>query len=105
MSTYYIIDTTVIKGGKNPVMLFESVNGVVNHLESMCKRKFGQTRREYMNVCESLGHSADEPTGRAFFEQMEQYFTVGVVRSDSRPIKCNIFEADKYARLRDVHGD
>ena len=105
MSKYYIIDTTVKKGGKNPVLIFESVPGVLTHLEGMCKRQLGLSRKDYMFNCESLGHGGDEQTGRAFFEQMEQYFTIGIVRSDSKPIKCNIFEANKSALTKDVHGD
>lgn len=105
MSKYYIIDTTVKKGGKNPVLLFESVDGVVKHLEGMCQRQLGLSRTAYMLNCEGLGHGGDERTGRAFFEQMEQYFTIGIVRSDSKPIKCNIFEANKSALTKDVHGD
>lgn len=105
MSKYYIIDTTVKKGGKNPVIIFENVPSVINHLEGMCKRQLGMSRRDYMLNCESLGHGVDEPTGRAFFEQMEQYFTIGLLRSDSKPIKCNIFEANTSALTKDVHGD
>jgi hypothetical protein len=105
MSKYYVIDTTVKKGGKNPVLLFENVPSVVKHLEGMCQRQLGQTRKQYMLNVESIGHGGDEQTGRAFFEQMEQYFTMGIVRSDSRPIKCNIFEANASALTKDVHGD
>lgn len=105
MSKYYIIDTTVKQNGKNPVVMFESINATIKHLEGMCKRQLGQTRKDYMLNCESLGHGGDEQTGRAFFDQMEQYFTIGVVRSDSKPIKCNIFEADKFFKVKDVHGD
>jgi hypothetical protein len=105
MSKYYIIDTTLQKGGKNPVLIFESVPSTVRYLEGMCQRQFGRTRKQHMQHCEDLGFGGDEPTGRAFFEQMEQYFTVGIVRSDSKPIKCNIFEANTSALTKDVHGD
>ena len=105
MSKYYIIDTTVKKGGKNPVLLFENVPSVVKHLEGMCQRQHRQSRRDYMLAVESIGHGGDEPTGRAFYEQMEQYFTMGIVRSDSRPIRCNIFEANASALTKDVSGD
>jgi hypothetical protein len=105
MSTYYIIDTTVKTDGKNPVLFFTEIPSVISHLEKMCRRQLGQTRGDYMLNCESLGHGGDEQTGRAFYDQMEQYFTVGIVRNDSKPIKCNIFEANTNFRLRDVHGD
>jgi hypothetical protein len=36
---------------------------------------------------------------------MEQYFNIGVIRKDSSPVKCNIFEADRFIRSKDVHGN
>lgn len=105
MSKYYVIDTTQKKGGKNPVLIFESIPSTVQHLEGMCQRQFGRTRKQHMQHCEDLGFGGDEQTGRAFFEQMEQYFTVGIVRSDSKPIKCNIFEANKWAKDKSEYGD
>lgn len=105
MSKYYIVDSTVRQGNKNPVMLFESVGGTVKYLEGMCQRKFNMTRQQYMNEAETIGHSADEQTGRAFYEQMEQYFNIGVIRKDSTPIKTNIFDATAFLRGKDVHGN
>ena len=105
MSKYYIIDTTIKKNGKNPVLIFESIPETINHLEGMCQRQFKRTRKQHMQHCEDLGFGGDEQTGRAFFEQMEQYFAVGIVRSDSKPIKCNIFEAEKFSKSKEVHGD
>ena len=98
MSNFYVIDSTIRKNGKNPVLLFESVQSVVKYLEGMCQRRFGQPRPIFMSECESLGFGADEPTGRSFFDQMEQYFTIGVIRANSTPVKCNIFEAVKSYR-------
>lgn len=105
MSKYYIIDSTIKKGGKNPVVIFENIPSTINYLEGMCQRQFRQNRKQHMQHCEDLGFGGDEPSGRAFFEQMEQYFTVGIIRSDSKPIKCNIFEAEKFAKVKDAHGD
>jgi hypothetical protein len=105
MPKYYIVDSTVKQNGKNPVILFETIGGVIKHLEGMCQRHLKQTRAQYMNNAESIGHSADEPTGRAFYDQMEQYFNIGVIRNDSTPVKCNIFEADRFKRTKDVHGN
>lgn len=102
---FYIVDSTVSKNKQNPVYIFNSVEATLVHLENMCKRKFNMTRVEYMFEASQLGHSDDEPTGRAFFELMEQYFNIGVIRGDSTPIKCNIFEADRFLRLREVHGN
>jgi hypothetical protein len=105
MSKYYVVDSTKKQGTKNPVIVFESINGVVKYLEGMCQRQFGKTRVEYMNEAESIGHSADESTGRAFYDQMEQYFNIGVIRGDSTPVKTNIFEAAAFLKGKDVHGN
>jgi len=58
-----------------------------------------------MNEAESIGYSADEASGRAFYDQMEQYFNIGVIRKDSTPVKTNIFEAAAFLKGKDVHGD
>lgn len=105
MSKYYIVDSTNKQGGKNPVIIFENINSVVKYLEGMCHRQFGKTRIEYMNDVESIGHGADEATGRAFYDQMEQYFNIGVIRGNSTPVKTNIFEAAAFLRGKDVHGN
>lgn len=105
MAKYYVVDSTKKQGNKNPVIIFETIDGVVKYLEGMCQRKFNMTRQQYMNEAESIGHSADEATGRAFYDQMEQYFNVGVIRNDSSPVKTNIFEAAAFLRGKDVHGN
>jgi hypothetical protein len=105
MSKYYIVDSTKNQNGKNPVVLFETIECVVNYLDGMCHRKFQQTRKSYMENAESLGFGGDETTGRAFYEQMSQYFNIGMIRSDSVPIRCNIFEANYYGTRRSAHGD
>jgi len=105
MSKYYIVDSTIKQNGKNPVMLFDTIPGVLAHLEKMCERQFGMTRKAYMNNVESLGHGADESTGRSFYDQMEQYFNIGVIRKDSTPVKTNIYQADAFMKSKDVHGN
>lgn len=105
MSKYYVVDSTKKQGNKNPVLVFESIDGVVKYLEGMCQRHFGKTRAQYMNEAESVGHSADEATGRAFYDQMEQYFNIGVIRGNSTPVKTNIFEAAAFLKGKDVHGN
>ena len=103
--TFYIVDTTVKKDNKNPVLLFESTGALVKHLEGMCQRRFGMSRKQYMIEAESIGHSADEATGRAFYEQMEQYFNMGVIRNGKDPVKTNVFQADAFFKSKDVHGN
>ena len=105
MSKYYVVDSTINQNGKNPVVIFETIPGVIKHLEGMCQRHFRQSRKEYMIMAESVGHSADEATGRAFYDQMEQYFNIGVIRSGNTPVKTNIFEAAAFLKGKDVHGN
>ena len=105
MSKYYIVDTSKASGGKSPVLLFDTPNGVIKYLEGVCQRRFGQSRTQFMQSVNELGFGADDTDGRTFFEQMEQYFQMGVIRGDSVPVKCNIFEAEKFSKLKDVHGN
>jgi hypothetical protein len=105
MSKYYIVDSTKRQNNKNPVILFETTDGVIKYLEGMCLRKFKQNRKQYMDNVESLGFGSDDPAGRNFYEQMTQYFNAGVVRSDSNPVQCNIFDAEKFLKSKDVHGN
>jgi len=105
MSKYYVIDSTKKQGNKNPVVLFETTDGVIKYLEGMCERQFKQSRTDYMNNAESIGHSADERTGRAFYDLMEQYFNIGVIRNGNSPVKTNIFQAAEFLKGKDVHGN
>lgn len=106
MAKYYIVDSTIKTAKKqNPVMIFDSIPSVIRHLEGMCLRQFNLTRKQYMFEVESLGHGADEQTGRAFYDQMEQYFNIGVIRDGKEPVKTNIFQADSFLRDREVHGN
>lgn len=105
MANYYVVDSTIKKNGKNPVLIFSHVPDVVRQLEQMCIRRFGVTRKQYMRNVEELGHGADEQTGRAFYDQMEQYFNIGAIRADSVPVKTNIFQAEAFQRDKSVHGD
>lgn len=101
MPTYYIVDSTIRQDKKNPVMFFESLPPFIAYLETMCKRRFNQTRKEYMYRCFELGFGDDDAPGRSFYEQLEQYFDMGVVRSDSTPVRCNVFEALKGLKERE----
>lgn len=105
MSKFYIIDTSCAKGGKSPVVLFDTTDGLVTYLGSVVQRRFGQTRSQFMQSVAELGFGEDDSAGKSFFEQMEQYFNMGVIRNDSTPMKCNVFEADKFSRSHDVHGN
>ena len=105
MSKYYIVDTSKASGGKSPALIFETTDGVIKYLEGACQRRFGQSRTQFMQSVSELGFGTDDAEGRNFFEQMEQYFQMGVIRGDSVPVKCNIFDAEKFLKLKDVHGN
>lgn len=102
---YYVIDST-LKNDKNQsaVFVFKTVQEVIKQLESAVKRKFGKTRKEYMFDMESLGIGYDDGEGRNFVESLSQYFDVGVLRGD-KPIRTNIFDAARFLKEKDVHGD
>jgi len=105
MSNYYVVDDTKQKGGQSPVIMFKTVEGIVKYLEDMCQRKFGKTRQQYMYNCSELGFGDDDARGQAFCEQLEQYFNMGVIRSDSTPIRCNVFQADNFRKGKAEHGN
>ena len=102
MPTYYIVDSTIKKNKQNPVMIFNNLPALVGYLETMCKRRFNQTRAEYMFHCSELGFGEDDSAGRSFYEQLEQYFDMGIIRKDSIPVKCNIFNALKSYNERET---
>lgn len=105
MSKFYIVDTSKSQGGKSPVVLFETTSQLVGYLDGACKRNFGQSRKQFMSSVEELGFGSDDSDGRNFVEQMEQYFNIGVIRNDSTPMKCNVFDADRFSKLKDTHGN
>jgi hypothetical protein len=104
-NTYYIIDSTAKQNGKSPVILFNTTAGVITRLEEMCKKKFGKSRKDYMYSVSELGFGEDDGEGQSFFEQMEQYFNMGVIRNDSVPMKCNIFQAKQFAKGKAEYGN
>lgn len=105
MSNYYIIDTTKRQGGKAPVMVFNTTDGIIKYLEGMCERHLKQTRKQYMFAASEIGHGDDDSLGRGFVEQMEQYFNMGVIRKDSVPVRCNIFQAAQFLKIKPTQGD
>ena len=59
MNKFYIEDTTQ---RKEP-FIFESIQGLVKHLEGTVQRKFGKTRANYMQNLIDLGHGYDDREG------------------------------------------
>ena len=96
----YINDTTL-----NKVLYFDDVNQLVTHLETVCLRKFKQTRKNWMFEMSTLGHGWDDPQGANFTELMMTYFEVGTVKPDGRHVRTNIHELSRNLKYRKEMGD
>jgi hypothetical protein len=97
---YYINDTTIKKN-----VYFDDVNDVVKYLETLCVKKFNQTRKGWMFEMSTLGHGWDDPQGANFTELMTEYFDVGVFRDDNRHVRTNIHELRRNMKYRNEMGD
>jgi hypothetical protein len=93
----YITDTTI-----TPVkdVLFNDYNSATRYLEGMSQRAFGQTRKDYMLLLESMGHGYDDTSSVNFVRAMSERFNIGVVR-EGRKVKCDIsaaimFDKEEY---------
>lgn len=82
----YITDTTII-----PVrdIVVNDYVSAVKYLESMSRRAFGQTRKDYMLMLESVGHGADDSNSINFVRAMSERFAVGVIR-EGKKMRCDI---------------
>ena len=87
--TIYITDTT-LRPAKD--VLFNNYTSAVNYLEGMSQRAFGQTRKDYMLLLESVGHGDDDRASVNFVRAMAERFNIGVVR-DGRKMRCDISSA------------
>ena len=87
---YYIVDTTV-----NKEFQFETFNDTVKHLEGACQRKFGQSRKTYMDNMVSLGYSPDDQRATQFVRLMTEAFNVGVIRSNGK-MRTDITNIERY---------
>lgn len=87
---YYIIDTTL-----NKEFQFESFNDTVKHLEGTCHRKFGKTRKNYMDDMVSLGFSPDDSRATQFVRLMSEAVNIGVIRSNGK-MRTDITNIEMY---------
>ena len=101
MNKFYIIDTTQ----RNEPFIFENVQGLITHLEGTVKRKFGQTRSNYMQNLIDLGHGYDDREGRTFTESMRTIFNIGIVSKGGILKNCNIHDVAQYSKYRTEMGD
>jgi 7-cyano-7-deazaguanine synthase in queuosine biosynthesis len=88
----YITDTTLI-----PVrdVLFDSYPAAIQYLEGISQRAFGQTRRDYMLLLESVGHGYDDNNSVNFVRAMSERFDIGMVR-EGRKMRCDISSATVF---------
>lgn len=84
--TFYIIDTTV-----NPPQerRFPDYPLVVNYLDGMSRRAYGQDKGQRTILLEELGNGEDDRNSTLFVRSMAEKFEVGVIR-DGRRTKCDI---------------
>jgi hypothetical protein len=101
---FFVIDTTQTSDGKTPTYIFDSIPELVKHLEGMCSRQFKRSRKFLMADAADMGHAEDDSLGRAFYEQMCQYFKIGYIKGNSTSMR-NIFEADYTENRRAEVGD
>jgi hypothetical protein len=101
MNKFYIIDTTLT----NSPLIFENIQGLVNHLEGTVKRKFGKSRDLYMQNLIDLGHGEDDRQGRNFTESMRTVFNIGIVGKGGILKNCNIHDVALYSKYRTEMGD
>ncbi len=85
----YITDTTATP---NKDVVFTQYNAAVKYLEGMSRRAFGQTRKDYMNLLESVGHGEDDSASVNFVRAMADRFQIGLIR-EGRKMKCDITAA------------
>ena len=82
----YITDTTITPPKD---VILGSYQAAIGYLESMSKRAFGQSRKDYMLLLESMGHGYDDTTSVNFVRAMAERFNIGIVR-DGRKFRCDI---------------
>ena len=99
---FYIVDTTLPK--QQSMVLFDSPNAVVKHLEGTVQRYIGRNRKRWMQDYYELNGVADDDNGVSFVSSLGEYFNIGVIH-DGRQMKCNIFESIRNSQYRRETGD
>ena len=97
---YYIVDTTQ----SNDIKSFDTLKGLVEHLEGTVKRKFKRNRADYMDNLVSLGYGYDDAEGATFTTSLSEHFNIGVIRN-GKPLRTNVHEAATHNKFRNQTGD
>lgn len=100
---FYVVDTTLPK--PQAFVSLGSPNEVVKHLEGTVQRRFGKTRKQWMQDWIDLGNGYDDDNGVSFVTSLSEYFNVGMIHGDGRQMKCNIFESLRNSKYRNETGD
>lgn len=98
---YYVVDTTL-----NPAQerRFGSYPQIVQYLEQMSIRAYGQTRKQRMILLEELGNGYDDSGSVNFVRSMAEKFNMGVLRDGlnrNERMRCDItsvalFQNDEF---------
>jgi hypothetical protein len=95
---YYVFDTTRKNDkGETLVATWNTTAEVIAHLEDLAPRMLSKDRKQLMNDALDFGYGDDDPEGKAFFSIMSEYVEAGIVRSDGKPFRCNIFTDVEYS--------
>lgn len=84
--TFYVKDTTT-----RPAIIrhFNNYPEFVSHLDVMCQKVNGQTKKQRIQLLEEIGYGADDYNFTLFIRSMQEQFEVGVIR-DGRLIQCDV---------------
>lgn len=83
----FYVDDTTLKPSQH--VRFSSYPEIVNYLEGMSKRAYGQNKKERTILLEELGNGADDYNSTLFVRSMQEAFDLGVIR-DNRRTRCDI---------------
>jgi len=100
---FYVVDTTLPKA--QSFVAFNDPTALVKHLEGTVQRQFGRNRTRWMQDYSDLGNPGDDDNGISFVSSLGEYFNIGIIHSDGRQMKCNIFESIRNSKYRTETGD
>jgi hypothetical protein len=93
---YYVVDTTQ---GSQQEKRFNRFNEVVQYLEQMSVRAYGQNRKQRMIMLEELGHGHDDSGAVNFVRSMAEKFNMGVLRdgvNKNERLRCDITSVNLF---------
>lgn len=95
---FYVIDTTLTPSQEKR---FGDYGQIVQYLEQMSVRAFGQTRKQRMTMLEEIGHGYDDYQSVSFVRSMAEKFNIGVLRDAFDPnqkMRCDITSVALFHR-------